>query len=201
MINHAYFLNLNICAIGHSEIASFDFNQSDLVWIMSYSKSTLENNEMFRLLSLTGAKDFIYISSASVNVVNDTKCYRYPNAKFAAEFNAISILGARILRIGLIYTDLCTLPAGLTMATSIAMLSNYIGEISNGKPFNTSNLFTPTYRPFINIFEKYLYNLYGYLMNFFWFYPCMLRPIDYFLRSMNMKWYGYLFLSNKKYGL
>ncbi len=188
--------NIPIIAISHVELVTFPFLPGDRVWVFSYSRSTNENYKLLKLLSKQEDIRVIYISSASTNVTSITRCYNYPRIKQQAMEDAISICDAKIINIGWVYNMVSELPSGLTAATSvdeIAMLM--LEDISSSD--RLLNLFHLVERPFRRGFEKKLYWWYGMLLKGCGRYPCLLRPVDLVLKLLGMRWYGYLYLSNR----
>lgn len=183
-------------AVGHKDIAQYTFRGDDRVWIFSYSRKPIENEELLANLKRGGAKNAIYLSTATTNVAALTSCYEYPSTKLAAERCARSLLNAKILTIGVVCKTEADLPGGTTMATRLDMLKDFMC-----KPYSelhdATNLFEPIQRPFGSSFEKSIYSAYGVAMRLCRRLPCVLRPVDYVLRALGWRWYGYLFLSNQ----
>ena len=184
-------------AIGHSEVASFDFNVNDRVWIFSYSRLPSENQNMFEHLHDKGVKDIVYISSSSTNVISITNCYSYPRIKKQAADDAIRICNARVLTIGLFYENEKNLPSGRLVVTSAEELAKFMSSPTLPQPGSTTLLFRRIEQPFLSFLERQLYKIYGSLLSFFGSMPCLLRPLDFLLRGMGYYWYGYFYLSNK----
>ena len=95
----------NVVAIGHGEVAATEFKATDAVWIFSYSRDADENRALMELLRAKGAASYHYLSTATVNVAALTGCYSYPRAKAEAERDAIRILNAEIVRVGVVYGE------------------------------------------------------------------------------------------------
>jgi hypothetical protein len=191
-----FLVSTPILAIGHAELTTFRFLSGDNVLVFSYSRSAKENFLLLEHLSKQNKVSVFYISSASTNVTSVTRCYNYPRVKQQALEDAISICNAKIINIGWFYNVVEELPSGLTVATSVDEIAMLIQE---GMPSSDRflNLFHLVERPFRSGFEKKLYSLYGVLMKGCGRYPCLLRPIDLILRILGMRWYGYLYLSNR----
>lgn len=189
-------VNASILAIGHAELTTFRFLPGDNVLVFSYSRSAKENFLLLEYLSKQNKVSVFYISSASTNVTSITRCYSYPRVKQQALEDAIRICNAKIINIGWFYNVVTELPPGLTAATSVDEIAMLIQE---GMPFSDRflNLFHLVERPFRREFEKKLYRWYGVLIEGCGSYPCLLRPLDLILRTLGMRWYGYLYLSNR----
>jgi hypothetical protein len=183
-------------AIGHAEVAGFAFHPSDRVWILSFSRDMDDNQRLFETLSAAGAKDCIYVSTATANVDAVTRCYEYPRVKRASEALSQSLLGARVVLIGVVYQDLADLPAGITMATNLDQLAEAIANLAWSGTGHV-NLFAPVQRPFTSGAERLAFVVYGIMQRLAAAWPCLLRPLDIILRALGWRWYGYLYLSNR----
>jgi hypothetical protein len=188
----------NFVAIGHAELESFAFTTTDRVWVLSYSRNPLENEQLLRYLEDANINEIVYVSSSSVRVSSVTQCYEYPRVKLAAELKAQSINGAKILTIGLIYSSENELPAGQNIATHLGELAAFMvaPSWSDGEG-RRKNLFKVVRRPFKSGFENIAFNCYGVLMKASGSYPCLLRPFDLVFKLLDMRWYGYVYLSNR----
>ena len=191
-----HFDDITVCEIGHAQLEQFVFQPGDRVWIFAYSRSHAENLALFKKLSGHSSIDVAYISSASTNVTNITGCYTYPTAKLQAEDDVKRLCSARVVTIGLFYSALEELPGGRTAATSLNELAMFM-KFGNIKDKTVVNLFRMIDRPFRSEAERLVYNFYGKLMSAVGRFPCLLRPVDFLLRILNMRWYGYLYLSNR----
>lgn len=192
----------NVVAIGHADLVGFTFVPGDQVWVLSYSRLAARNLELLEVIAQSSDIYVTYVSSASTNVVEHTKCYTYPTIKYQAEKDAVRVCNARIVQIGWFYADANELPAGRTAATSLKELVNFM--LSDRSPSNSNNaikLFQMVERPFHSAFERLIFKVYGCIFNAVGSHPCILRPVDFFLRCANMRWYGYLFLSNKLWSM
>lgn len=184
-------------AIGHQELSEFQFVPQDTVWIFSYSRNPEENEAILQHLARLKVAVVVYVTSASTNVTCITDCYEYPWVKSQAYLAAIKICKANVLSIGLFYTHETELPCGTTAATSAQELAEFMSAPSWDHQAEFTRLFSPVTRPFQNQLEERLYASYGKLQKLCGSYPCLMRPFDFALRMMNMRWYGYLYLSNK----
>lgn len=191
-----HFGDIKVCAIGHSQLEQFVFQPGDRVWIFAYSRSHAENVALFKMLSGHSSIDIAYISSASTNVTNITRCYTYPTAKLQAEEDVKRLCSARVVTIGLFYSALEELPGGRTAATSLNELAKFM-KFGDMQDKTDVNLFRMVDRPFRSKAERLVYNFYGKLMSAAGRFPCLLRPVDFLLRMLNIRWYGYLYLSNR----
>lgn len=190
------FDDITFYGISHAQVQQFIFLPGDRVWIFSYSRLSHENRKLLEILAAHDAIEINYISSASTNVVNLTKCYLYPTIKRQAEKDAKIICSARIVTIGLVYRTLAELPSGETAATSLTELAEFmVSDFERDR--SEVNLFKMVKRPFANETERFLFILYGKLLTISGRFPCLLRPVDFILRAFNMRWYGYLYLSNR----
>jgi hypothetical protein len=188
-----------IVAIGHRDIRQFSFASTDEVWIGSYAPDILGNETLFNELAKKSFGRCFYISTATANIAEHTNCYRYPHVKSKSEFIAKQVLGAQIVRIGLIYNDPSELPSGINAATKISdLVDRMILEKEELIVKIDENQYKLVKRSFSSIFEKSAYNIYGKIIDHTGRYPCVLRPIDWLLGVIGWRWYGYLYLSNKK---
>lgn len=192
---------VDVVELSHTELGTAEFTPADVVWIFSYSRKTDQNRSMFDTLARSNAKSIVYVSSATTNIAPDFRCYTYPAAKLAAENLAISILGARIVRLGVVYRSLDDLPNGYVATTSVGSLTEAMETtFKHGVDTVPRHLFEMVDRPFRSRAEHFAYRFYGALMALLPV-PCMLRPLDALFRSIGWKWYGYLYLSNRKWSL
>jgi hypothetical protein len=185
-------------AIGHAELDKFAFKNSDRIWVFSYSRAEQENAALLQKLEQANVAEVVYVSSSSVKVAAKTSCYEYPRVKLKAEQLALTNPVAKILTIGLVFSQETELPAGHNIATSIKDIAAFMLAPSwaSNSP-RTKKLFTTVSRNFSSNFEKMAYRLYGKLIFAAGRYPCVLRPVDLLLRGLSMRWYGYVYLSNK----
>lgn len=185
-------------AIGHRDMAAFEFTANDRLWVFSYSRREDENSALLARLCEAGVAEIIYLSSSSTCVAAKTSCYEYPRVKRQADLRVTEMPNGRVLTVGLIYGAEEELPAGENVATSIRELAEFMlapnWPAGNG---NRKNLLRAVKRPFSNRLEKILYRSYGAAIMAAGRYPCLLRPIDLILRSLGMRWYGYVYLSNR----
>ncbi len=185
-------------AIGHRDLPTFQFTPSDRVWVLSYSRRPEENTALLERLRAAGVGDVIYVSSSSTIIAGAAPCYEYPRVKQLAEIEAWRLLKARVLTIGLVYEDPAELPAGDNIATAYGELADFMLAPSwPDEDGRRKHLFRVVRRPFASALEGTLYRLYGRLMAGARSRPCLLRPIDFLLRALHMRWYGYVYLSNR----
>ncbi|UQD70224.1 hypothetical protein JEY40_30170 [Bradyrhizobium japonicum] len=185
-------------ALGHTEIHNARLLPTDRLWVFAYSKKADENAALIEELARAGAAEYVYVSSATTNVVPYTRCYNYPTAKLLAQNLARARLNARVLTIGVVFDRISELPAGATIATSYDDLAGFM--LAPRWPDTVEQevcLFKPCERPFRSKAEAIAFRLYGYAMRALRKWPCVLRPVDFVLRGMGYRWYGYLYLSNK----
>lgn len=193
---------VNVVAIGHAELATFTFVPGDQIWVLSYSRSAAQNLALLEVIAKSSDVDVTYVSSASTNVVKHTKCYKYPTIKYQAEVDAVRVCNARIVQIGWFYVNTDELPGGRTAATSARELVKFmLSDSARSNSNEAIKLFQMVERPFHSAGESVIFNTYGYMLKIVRFYPCLLRPVDFFLRGLNMRWYGYLYLSNKLWSM
>ena len=198
LAGHAGVARLMEHAISHKDLDSFVFTHADRVWVFSYSRLPNENDSIFQRLRAAGVGEVIYVSSSSTIVNRQTECYEYPRVKQLAENSVLGLPTARILTIGLMYSDATELPAGENIATSYNELAEFM--LSPQWPQDGSRrqtLFRRVSRPFGGPAEAALFNFYSMAMKALGSRPCLLRPVDLLLRTMKMRWYGYVFLSNR----
>lgn len=191
-----FLTELPITPISHEDVNNFEFLPFDQIWVLSYSRVAGENYLLLKKLSYIKNISIFYVSSASTNISSITQCYNYPKVKQQAQEDAVSLCNARIITIGWFYEAVTELPSGLTAATTVDQLAVAIRNIDSHWE-QSVNLFKMVDRPFSTSFEKTLYLLYGELIKICGRFPCLLRPIDLVLRMLGMRWYGYLYLSNK----
>lgn len=185
-------------AIGHREVAGFAFASGDRVWVFAYSKNVEENRALLDRLSQVPGLQVVYVSSASAIAASATRCYAYPTAKHEAEVYARQRVDARILVLGLVVDRLDELPGGTNIATQMARIADFMREpqwpLEGGR---RAQLFDVVHRPFESRVEHLAYLGYGVLFRLAAPWPCALRPVDALLRVLGMRWYGYLYLSNR----
>lgn len=192
-------LPANIVAIGHSEIPSFQFKSTDIVWIFSYSKNLADNRALIEGLAAKQAGSFVYVSSATANIAQEITCYAYPRAKAASEAMARTILQAQVTRLGVVVADTNEAPNGTVAITRFHDLALAInGSLHQGAHSVPEEFFTLEHKPFASALEQRVYRIYGWLM-LNSSSPCFLRPLDVLLRMAGWRWYGYLYLSNHKW--
>jgi hypothetical protein len=184
--------------IGHRELESFDFTPADRVWVLSYSRNVEDNQAIFRRLRAAGVREVVYVSSSSTIVNRETSCYEYPRVKGRAETHVLTLPQARVLTIGMMYSDERELPAGDNISTHYDELAEFM--LAPRWPVDGARrklLFRVVSRPFANRMERGMYRLYGHAMDLVRSRPCLLRPADLVLRMLRMRWYGYTYSSNR----
>jgi hypothetical protein len=184
-------------AIGHAELEHFQFTPSDRVWVFAYSRLPEDNSRMLNRLRDAGVAEVVYITSSSTIITSLTSCYEYPRAKRHAEDEARALPQGKVLVLGLVVADESELPAGRNAAVTIAEIARFM--LSPDWPLEQGRrkaLLRLVDRPFGSALERSLHTLYGRLMNMSGRHPCLLRPLDFALRALGMRWYGYTYLSN-----
>lgn len=185
-------------ALGHSELSAFEFRRDDRVWLFSYSKREDENNRMIDFLISARVSSIVYLGSSSSIVVEVTNCYQYPRVKADAESRVLeSPIGFSVVLGMVVHCD-DELPGGTSVVTTIDELAEFL--LSPTWPSDESHrrlLFRQVVRPFSSMTERKLYSAYGHMMAKVGAFPCVLRPIDFLLRSLNFRWYGYTYLGNR----
>jgi hypothetical protein len=183
-------------ALGHRDVASFEFLTSDRVWVFSYSRVPAENRALLAVLATAGVSEIFYVSSATTNVVARTRCYEYPRVKWQAEEEALKI-GARILTLGIVVNSTAELPAGVNIVTLQSRLNEFL---LNPEPLRSGArklLFELVATPFSRKWEEAVFSMYSWLQWQLRSWPCLLRPVDLVLRALGIRWYGYVNLSNR----
>lgn len=193
---HASSWTESALAIGHSEVADAPISYQDKVWILSYSRDAEDNRALLARLKEKGAASYHYVSTATANVAELTRCFGYPRAKAEAEADARRLLNAEIVRVGIVYGDESELPGGCNAATSLGEIATAMFGLPQA-PAARRDLFRMIDRPFRSGVESMLYRGYGALLEASGAFPCLLRPLDLLLRAAGMRWYGYLYLSNR----
>jgi hypothetical protein len=187
-------------AIGHRELNQFCFTPLDRIWVFSYSRSVDENTQLLNQLACAGVAQVVYISSSSTIVCQVSQCYEYPRVKYQAQRHALTLAQTKVLTIGLMFDHLSELPNGPNVATSYDELAAFMlapdwpDENGRGK-----HLFKAIHKPFHHVCERWAHALYGQLLQACGRWPCMLRPFDFLLRTFKLRWYGYVYLSNKRW--
>lgn len=191
--------DMPLVALGHNDIADFSFSPNDLAWILSYSKRDAANDLLFRRLHSAGLRRMVYVSTATTNVVTNTRCYSYPTAKAAAEASARAQFDTVIARIGIMYDDASELPRGPVVATSYEELEKFITSFKFEEHAEQGEalVFEVLELPFASSVEKSLFRCYSYVQRRTGSYPCILRPLDLILKLLGYRWYGYVGLSNR----
>lgn len=187
-------------ALGHADVANFDFKPDDQVWIFSYSRVTAENIALFEQLKERGARYVYYVSTASSNVMQITSRFTYPRAKSEAAEAAQRILGARIVLLGYVLEDLSEAPAGWAAIVTLDELLAKMRSEALSAPVANQNpiqLFTMRKTPFHSRLEALLYRAYFRVAFALGRYVFLLRPIDVILRALGYRWYGYFGMSNQ----
>lgn len=183
--------------LGHADVAGFDFQPDDQVWIFSYSRVNAENIALFEQLKERGARQVYYVSTASSNVMQITSRFTYPRAKSVAAEAAQRILGARTVLLGYVVENLSESPSGwaaiVTLDELSAAMRGYGGSFTSGAPIR---LFTMREAPFRSRLEAVLYHCYFRLAFALGRYVFLLRPVDIILRALGYRWYGYFGMSN-----
>jgi hypothetical protein len=185
-------------AIGHHDLATFEFTPADRVWVLSYSRDPRENSAMLQRLGAAGVREIVYVSSASTIVAQRTRCYEYPRVKLQAEQEALALPQARLLTIGLMHDSVDELPSGTNIATRYSELAAFMLQPDwpdiggRGK-----QLFHVEQRPFGSAIERAACTTYTSLLMASGSRPCLLRPLDLILRLLGWRWYGYTCLSNR----
>jgi hypothetical protein len=168
------------------------------VWVFSYSNQSAENALLLNYLKQAGVAEVVYVSSSSTIVCNLTACYKYPRIKHHAELQTLNLPNAKVLTIGLMFDELTQLPAGTNVATRFEELAEFIHAPSWPSARGRRNhLLRVVHRPFQHTWERWAYRGYGFLMQAVGCWPCVLRPVDFLLRALGARWYGYVYLSNK----
>lgn len=186
-------------AIGHSDVDGFTFDANDDVWIGSYAPDEAGNLLLLSMLAQRGVIHATYISTATANIADTISCYRYPRIKAQAEAAARTILKARIVRIGLIYDDVQELPGGMSAATNIGALAGAMqSEATESANDEIVHQYSMVTRPFETALEAMLQRWYGTMIGLTGRFPCLLRPIDVLLGLIGWRWYGYLYVSNRR---
>lgn len=186
-------------AVGHADVATFGFTSADRVWVLSYSRDPDANRALLGTLARTAVREIVYVSSSSTIVAAVTECYEYPRVKLRAELDALSLSAtARVLTIGMMYENEAQLPAGANVATSYAELAAFVSKpVWPEEGGRRTRLFRVVQRPFGNPLEHWAYRGYARLMCHLASRPCVLRPLDLVLRTLGVRWYGYVHLSNR----
>jgi len=184
-------------AIGHRDVATWAFTESDLVWVLSYSRVPAENSRLLEQLRQAGARRVIYVTSSSTIVGTITSCYEYPRVKRRAELEALAMLAAKVLTIGMLYDDPAQLPCGANVATSYDELAAFVATPQwPDEGGRRKHLIHIVHRPFGRPVERWAYVQYGRLLQWAGTRPCIMRPLDVLLRALGARWYGYVYLSN-----
>ena len=185
-------------AIGHEDVGKFEFAARDRVWVLSYSRTPGENRAMLERLVQVGAREIVYVSSASTIVSNVTACYEYPRVKQIAEVDALALPATKVLTIGTMYRNEASLPAGANAATSFAELAAFVAAPEwPDEGGRRKRLFRIVRRPFKSALDRWAFRAYGWLQARTGSHPCLLRPLDLVLRTCGVRWYGYVYLSNR----
>ncbi len=184
--------------LGHADLARFQFTPEDRVWVFAYSRRPDDNARMLQRLHEAGVTEWVYVTSSSTIVAEITECYEYPLAKKMAEDQARMLPRSKVLVLGLVVTDASELPAGRNAATTIGEIARFMlaptWPLDQGR---SQVLLRLVERPFGSVLERLLHQLYGRLLGACGRHPCLLRPLDFILRALGMRWYGYTYLSNQ----
>jgi len=184
--------------LGHGELGQFQFTPQDRVWVFAYSRVHEDNVRMLQRLHDAGVAEWVYVTSSSTIIADITNCYEYPRAKKMAEAHARALPSSKVLVLGLVVKDESELPAGSNVATSIAEIARFMLDPNwSSEQGRGQALLKRVDRPFRGALERQLYQLYGRLIRASGPHPCLLRPLDFILRALGMRWYGYTYLSNQ----
>jgi hypothetical protein len=185
-------------AIGHADLQTFAFTPRDRVWVFSYSRNPDDNSRMLARLAEAGVREVVYVSTVSTIVMARTGCYRYPRVKRAAEVEARSRLGARILTLGLVVDRLEQVPPGRIAVTLQSEIDRFLVEPrwphDDGVRMRLVEMVAV---PFARNWERVLHRAYDAVQWRLRGFPCLLRPLDLLLRVAGIRWYGYVNLSNR----
>lgn len=185
-------------AIGHLDVPQFGFQPNDRVWVLSYSRRAEDNSRMLATIQAAGVREVVYVSSATTIVNRLTPCYEYPRIKQQAEEEARIRLNARILVLGLVVERFDELPSGANAATLQSWIDDFL--LAPHWPHDEGTrmrLFEIVSRACLRAWEARLQRAYCSLQWSVRRWPCVLRPLDYLLRAMGIRWYGYINLSNR----
>lgn len=187
-------------AVGHGDLANLRLESADRLWIFSYAPDAEANRALFDRIAALGAGHHVYLSSATANIADRIRCYRYPAVKAQGEKDAADCLNAATVRIGLIYDDPDELPGGVSAATR---LDDLVALMAAGGPCSDDergviHLYRLVDRSFSGVFERASYRVYCALLRLTGTRPCLLRPLDLVLRILGWRWYGYFRLSNDR---
>jgi hypothetical protein len=161
-----------------------------------------ENSRLFAALESTRVHEVIYVSTAAAIVTRLTRCYEYPRVKRLAEEEARRRLRARVLILGLVVDRLQELPPGRNAATLHRQLEEFMLAprwVHDGG--SSMRLFELVDVPFARPWEARIHRVYDQLQWLLRSWPCALRPIDFVLRALGIRWYGYINLSNRLWTL
>lgn len=197
LTTHAALTGFAAAAIGHRELRSFSFTPSDTVWVLSYSKNPADNIALLDYLASQRVQRIVYVTSSSAIVTSITRCYRYPLTKHLAETHASTLPNATILTIGMMYLSPDELAGGPNIATSYDELAAFMAAPSWPETGIDKHLFRVVQRPFRSGVEQFLHRSYGRLQQLCGSRPCLLRPLDLLLKLAGIRWYGYVYLSNR----
>jgi hypothetical protein len=185
-------------SIGHAEVEHFRFEPGDRVWVFAYSRKPAENSRLLAALEAAGARDVVYVSTATTNVTQLTGCYAYPRVKRLAEEEARRRFGARVLALGLVMDSLAQAPPGRHAITLQSRVDQFLLEphwpLEEGRRMH---LFEPVTVQFSRAWERRVHYLYDRMQWALRRAPCLLRPIDLLLRAAGIRWYGYVNLSDR----
>jgi len=185
-------------AIGHAQLNEFSFTPLDRVWVLSYSRQAKENAQLLQTLGNANVAEIVYLSSSSTIVSAWTDCYEYPRVKRKAAEVALTLPNARVVTVGLMYSNADELPSGVNIATSYSALAALMATpLLAAESARQQTLFSIVERPFKSNAELVMFKIYTHLMTWCGRYPCLLRPVDLVLRALHMPWYGYTFIANK----
>lgn len=183
----------------HDQCASHHFATGSRVWILAYGRRPQDNLRLIeQLRDRAVGCEFVYVSSSSCIVNTISGCYGYPRIKQQAARAATRLLGARTLLLGLVHGSPEELPRGTNAATPLGLLRDFLlaPRWPADRHAEVPLLVTVT-RPFTGVLEARLHAGYGLLQKLCGRWPCLLRPLDVLLRAAGIRWYGYVYLSNR----
>jgi len=182
-------------AISHADISGVEGVEYDAAIILSYSRNFANQISLIKGLKKISFKNLIVISSVSALVAENYSCYEYPKVKLAHERLYLEYFPrACIVRMGTVFDKKKSTPNKGTLVTDLDELVQMLSVLITGSP-NQIITFCKYCDFGVDSIEARIHSIYSKLIIRL-SYPCLLRPVDIFLRALGFNWYGYGVLSN-----
>jgi len=195
-----YFDKTFTTVISHKKLKLFKFFKTDSLYLFSYPKKKSQAKLYYENLKKLNIKMIVYLSSASCNNPK-AAFYNYGSRKLEDEMNLRKIFKEKliIIRSGTVVDHNMENSFCGCFTTKIKDLINLFELLESDKVYDkpiTIGQRSPLHPD--KYFINFIIRNYSFLLNHF-FYPPILRPIDFLFKILGVKAYGYSILRiNKK---